>query len=366
MGLKVGIVGLPNAGKSTIFNALTKSEIAAENYPFCTIDPNVGIVNVPDNRITQLVKIFNPKNIINTAIEFVDIAGLVKGASKGEGLGNQFLSHIRDVDAILYVIRLFQEENVSHTEGSIDPIRDIEIIETELLLKDILSLEKHLNKIEKLVKSGDKDAKETLQVLQKILPQMNEGISINNILLNEEEKQQIKYLTFLTNKPVLYIANIDDTELLETIESSNYKLLQNHAEKNKSIVLKICGNLEYEISILEEEEKSQFLNEYNLNESGLHRLIQSAYQLLGLKTFFTAGDKEVRAWTIKKGMSAQQAAGIIHSDMERGFIKAEIYSVNEIIKSKSELKLKEAGKIRQEGKNYIVQDGDVIFFKFNV
>ena len=195
---------------------------------------------------------------------------------------------------------------------------------------------------------------------------MNKGISINNILLNEEEKQQIKYLTFLTNKPVLYIANIDDTELLETIESSNYKLLQNHAEKNKSIVLKICGNLEYEISILEEEEKSQFLNEYNLNESGLHRLIQSAYQLLGLKTFFTAGDKEVRAWTIKQGMSAQQAAGIIHSDMERGFIKAEIYSVNEIIKSKSELKLKEAGKIRQEGKNYIVQDGDVIFFKFNV
>jgi GTP-binding protein YchF len=366
MGLKVGIVGLPNAGKSTIFNALTKSTIAAENYPFCTIDPNIGIVNVPDNRLIQLSNIFNPKKIIKTAIEFVDIAGLVKGASKGEGLGNQFLSHIRDVDAIVYVIRLFQDENVSHIEGSIDPIRDIEIIEMELLLKDILSLEKQLKKIEKLSKSGDKEAKVILGILQKILPEMDNGISINNILLSDKEKEKIKYLSFLTKKPVLYLANIDEEEMLDITDTSNIQLLKQHAEKNKSVVLKICGNLEQEISLLEEEEKAQYLNEFNLSEPGLNRLIQLAYELLGLKTFFTAGEKEVRAWTIKSGMTVQQAAGVIHSDMERGFIKAEIYSINEILECKSELKLKEAGKIRQEGKTYIVKDGDVIYFKFNV
>ena len=366
MGLKVGIVGLPNAGKSTIFNALTKSKIAAENYPFCTIDPNVGIVNVPDKRLDQLSKIFKPKNIINTIIEFVDIAGLVKGASKGEGLGNQFLSHIRDVDAIVYVIRLFKDDNVSHVEGSIDPLRDIEIIETELILKDIILVEKHIKKIEKLSKTGDKEAQATEALLKNILKEMNNGMPINTISISPEETKLIKHLSFLTEKPMLYLANIDDNEIINEVENSEIQLLQQHANKNNSEIITICGNLEYEISLLQEEEKTLFLKEFNLQEPGLNKLIKAAYKILGLKTFFTAGEKEVRAWTIRDGMSAQESAGVIHSDIERGFIKAETYSINEIIDYQSEIKLKEAGKMRQEGKNYIVEDGDVIFFKFNV
>lgn len=366
MALQCGIIGLPNVGKSTIFNALTASEIPAENYPFCTIEPNVGIVEVPDIRLNQISQFIKPAKIIPATVEFVDIAGLVKGASQGEGLGNQFLSHIRNVSAIVHVIRCFEDENVTHVEGSIDPVRDAQIIEMELLLRDIDSVEKRLTKVQKTTRLGDKESKKELDALNYILPFMNEGRMARNIPLEPEMEESLRHMFLLAQKPILYVANVDEQEIQSTERSGPVQQLFDFAEKEGNTAIRLCGNIEAEIAQLDGDDRQLFMDEYHLVEPGLDKLIHSAYRLLGLETFFTAGDKEVRAWTIRKGYSAPMAAGEIHTDFQRGFIKAEIYHYSDLLKYHSEVALKEAGKIRQEGKSYIVKDGDVIFFKFNV
>jgi len=366
MSFQCGIVGLPNVGKSTLFNALTESGIPAENYPFCTIEPHIGIVELPDARLKDLARIYNPEKVTPATVEFIDIAGLVKGASKGEGLGNQFLGQIRQTSAILHVVRCFDDKNITHVDGSIDPVRDVETIETELLLADILTLEKRKHKVEKLARSGEKGAKNSLYILDLLLEHCSNGNAARLVKVDEEYNEFKKSLQLLTEKPVLYIANTDEAETIEGKTGEHVRSLEEYALKENNVVISLCSSIEQEIALLEEEEKPIFLQEYGLSEPGLNRVIRSSFELLNLQNFFTCGEKEVKSWTISKGSTAPQAAGNIHSDFERGFIKADTFHFSELIENGSEKALKELGLIRQEGRDYIVNDGDCIFFKFNV
>lgn len=366
MALTAGIVGLPNVGKSTLFNAITKAGAEAANYPFATIDPNVGMVEVPDERLQKLTELVEPKKTVPNTFEFTDIAGIVKGASKGEGLGNQFLSHIRQVDAICHVVRCFDDENITHVDGRVDPLADIDTINLELVLADLESVDKRLARVSKVAKTKDKDALAELAILEKIKPVLEEGRSARSIEFEEDELPLVNKLFLLTTKPVLYVANVSEEEVSDGADNKYVKIVQEFAAEENSEVIIICARAEEEIAELEDNDREEFLEALGIEESGLDQLIRATYDLLGLATYFTAGVQEVRAWTFKKGMKAPACAGVIHTDFEKGFIRAETVSYDDLLEHGSMLAAKEAGRVRLEGKEYVVQDGDVMLFRFNV
>jgi len=363
--MKIGIVGLPNVGKSTMFNAITKAGAECANYPFCTIEPNVGMVPVPDERLDELTKMYNPEKTTHAVIEFVDIAGLVKGASKGEGLGNKFLSHIREVDAICEVVRCFEDSNIVHVDGNINPIRDIETINLELIFADLETVEKRLDKANKMLKA-DKKYQIEINALTRLKEALDNGKSARTVEITDEEKEFLKDLFLLTDKPIIYISNVSEAQLENAEEDENVKKVKELAKEENAKCIPLCAKIEEELSTLEDSDKKEMLEALGLKESGLDRVIKESYDLLGLMSFLTAGEPEVRAWTIKKGTKAPEAAGKIHSDIQRGFIKADVVSYEDLMKEGSMAKAREKGLIRSEGKEYIMQDGDIVLFKFNV
>ena len=363
--MKIGIVGLPNVGKSTMFNAITQAGAECANYPFCTIEPNVGVVPVPDERLDVLEDMYHPEKTTHAIIEFVDIAGLVKGASKGEGLGNKFLSHIREVDSIVEVVRCFEDSNVVHVDGSIDPVRDIETINLELIFADIETVDKRLEKAKKMLKA-DKKYQAEIDTLEKIKHTLEEGKAARTLELSEEEKETIKELMLLTLKPILYIANVSEEQLEKADEDAYVQKVVEYAKQENASVIPLCVKIEEELTILDENDKKEMLQELGLEESGLDKVIKASYDLLGLMSFLTAGEPEVRAWTIKKGTKAPEAAGKIHTDIQRGFIRAEVVSYDDLVREGSMQNAKEKGLVRSEGKEYIMQDGDIVLFRFNI